>query len=163
MLRLSSGSCMLRLGLRLSIGSCMLRLRLRLSFRGSGGQPLPLKLSLSLSLSPSLSMHDPMLSLSPSLSMHELSLSMPEPMLSLSMLILATTSVLSQREGFRQPYSNFSNRPHPLAQNRGTILMGIAVWRVAEKAKIAIWVGRPPPPGVTPSQIGRRRWGGFNR
>ena len=58
MLKLSSGSCMLRLGLRLSIGSCMLRLglRLRLSFRGSG----------------------------------ELSLSMPEPMLSLSMLILAT-------------------------------------------------------------------------
>ena len=41
MLKLSSGSCMLRLGLRLSIGSCMLRLglrlRLRLSFRGSGG------------------------------------------------------------------------------------------------------------------------------
>ena len=37
MLRLSSGSCMLRLGLRLSIGSCMLRLGLRLSFRGSGG------------------------------------------------------------------------------------------------------------------------------
>ena len=54
----------------------------------SGGQPLPLKLSLSLSRS--LSMHDPILSLSPSLSMHELSLSMPEPMLSLSMLILAT-------------------------------------------------------------------------
>ena len=51
-------------------------------------------------------------------------LSMPEPMLSLSMLILATKSVLS----------------------RGTILMGIAVWRVAEKANIAIWVGRPPPP-----------------
>ena len=43
MLKLSSGSCMLRLGLRLSIGSCMLRLglRLRLSFRGSGGQPEP--------------------------------------------------------------------------------------------------------------------------
>ena len=96
-----------------------------------------------------------------SLSMHELSLGMPEPMLSLSMLILATTSVLSQRDGFRQPYSNFSNRPHPLAQNRGTIIMGIAVWRVAEKAKIAIWGGRPPPPGVTPSQIGRRRWGGL--
>ena len=40
MLKLSSGSCMLRLGLRLSIGSCMLRLelRLRLSFRGSGGR-----------------------------------------------------------------------------------------------------------------------------
>ena len=36
MLRLSSGSCMLRLGLSLSIGSCMLSLRLRLSFRGSG-------------------------------------------------------------------------------------------------------------------------------
>ena len=40
MLKLSSGSCMLRLGLRLRIGSCMLRLglglRLRLSFRGSG-------------------------------------------------------------------------------------------------------------------------------
>ena len=111
------------------------------------------------------SMHDTMLSLGPSLSMHELSLSMPEPMLSLSMLILATTSgscvgrhpsnswaeltspnfniltLCSQRDGFRQPYSNFSNRPHPLAQNRGTILMGIAVWRVAEEAKIAIWVG----------------------
>ena len=42
MLKLSSGSCMLRLGLRLSIGSCMLRLglRLRLSFRGSGGHHL---------------------------------------------------------------------------------------------------------------------------
>ena len=35
MLKLSSGSCMLRLGLRLSIGSCVLSLRLRLSFRGS--------------------------------------------------------------------------------------------------------------------------------
>ena len=90
MLKLSSGSCMLRLGLRLSIGSCMLtlglKLRLRLSFRGSGGQ-----------------------------SMHELSLSMPELMLSLSMLILATTSVLSQRDGFRRPDSNFSNRRYPLA------------------------------------------------
>ena len=43
MLKLSSGSCMLRLGLRLSIGSCMLRLglRLRLSFRGSGGSLRP--------------------------------------------------------------------------------------------------------------------------
>ena len=43
MLKLSSGSCMLRLGLRLSIGSCMLRLglRLRLSFRGSGGHAGP--------------------------------------------------------------------------------------------------------------------------
>ena len=38
MLKLSSVSCLLRLGLRLSIGSCMLRLglKLRLSFRGSG-------------------------------------------------------------------------------------------------------------------------------
>ena len=86
-------TCMLRLGLRLSIGSCMLRLGLglRLSFRGSGWPPLPLKLSLS--LSPSLSMHDPILSLSPSPSMHELRLSMPEPMLSLSMLILAAYPV----------------------------------------------------------------------
>ena len=39
MLKLSSGSCMLRLGLRLSIGSCMLMIWLRLSFRGSGGKP----------------------------------------------------------------------------------------------------------------------------
>ena len=47
MLKLSSGSCMLKLELRLRIGPCMLRLglRLRLSFRGSGGKPLPLKLS----------------------------------------------------------------------------------------------------------------------
>ena len=61
----------------------------------SGGQRLPLELSLG--LSPSLSTHDPMLSLSPSPSlspgMLELSLSMPEPMLSLSMLILATYPV----------------------------------------------------------------------
>ena len=61
-------------------------------------------------------------------SMHELSLSVPKPILSLRMLILATTSVFSQRDGFRQPYSNFSNRPYPHVQNRGTILMGIAVW-----------------------------------
>ena len=41
MLRLSSGSCMLRLGLRLGcLRSCMLSLRLRLSFRGSGW-PVP--------------------------------------------------------------------------------------------------------------------------
>ena len=73
MLKLSSGSCMLRLGLRLRVGSCMLSLRLRLSFRGSGGQPLPLELSLS--------MDDSMVSLSPSLSRQE-------PLLSLSMLVL---------------------------------------------------------------------------
>ena len=47
-------------------------------------------------------------------------------------------SVMSHRDGFRQPYSNFSNRPHPLAQNRGTILMGIVLWRVTENPKIAI-------------------------
>ena len=46
--------------LKLSSGSCMLRLKLRLSFRGRSGQPLPL----SLSLGPSLRMHDPMLSVS---------------------------------------------------------------------------------------------------
>ena len=45
--------------------------------------------------------------------------------------------------GFRQPYSNFSNRWYPLAQNRGTIPMGIAVWRAAEKAKIAIFAEHP--------------------
>ena len=39
------------------------------------------------------------------------------------------------RDGSRQPYSNFSNRPHTPRQNRGAVLMGIAVWRVTEKAK----------------------------
>ena len=68
------------------------------------GQPLPLKLSLS--LSPSLSMHDPMLSLNPSLSMHELSLSMPEPMLSLSMLILATYPVAALEGTIRNQNQN---------------------------------------------------------
>ena len=90
----------------------------------------------------------------PMLSMHELSLSMPEPMLSLSMLILATTSVLSQRDGFRQPYSNFSNRQYPHVQNRGTILMGIAIWRVAEKTKIVIFVRISP---RSPPRERRRR------
>ena len=52
-----------------------------------------------------------------------------------TMSILAKTWGLSQRDGFRQPYSNFSNRPYPLAQNRGTILMGIAVWRVTDKTQ----------------------------
>ena len=36
-------------------------------------------------------------------------------------------------DGSRQPYSNFSNRPHPPRQNRGAVLMGIAVWRVTER------------------------------
>ena len=39
------------------------------------------------------------------------------------------------RDGSRQPYSNFSNRPHPPRQNRGAVRMGIAVWRVTEKPK----------------------------
>ena len=41
MLKLSSGSCMLRLGLRLSIGSCMLRLRLRMPAASSEAEPEP--------------------------------------------------------------------------------------------------------------------------
>ena len=45
---------------------------------------------------------------------------------------LEQTSGMSHRDGFRQPHSNFSNRPYPLAQNRGTILMGIVLWRVTE-------------------------------
>ena len=43
------------------------------------------------------------------------------------------------RDGSRQPYSNFSNRPHPPRQNRGAVLMGIAVWRVAEQLKNIKW------------------------
>ena len=43
------------------------------------------------------------------------------------------------RDGSRQPYSNFSNRPHPPRQNRGAVLMGIAVWRVTEKPKQIKW------------------------
>ena len=51
---------------------------------------------------------------------------------------LEQTTGMSHRDGFRQPYSNFSNRPYPLAQNRGTILMGIVLRRVTENSKIAI-------------------------
>ena len=47
---------------------------------------------------------------------------------------------LLQRDGSRQMYSNFSSRLYPLAQNRGTILMGIAVWRFSEKPRIVIFV-----------------------
>ena len=47
------------------------------------------------------------------------------------------TSVMSHRDGFRRPYSNFSDRPHPLAQNRDTILMGIVLWRITETPQIA--------------------------
>ena len=43
------------------------------------------------------------------------------------------------RDGSRQPYSNFSNRPHPPRQNRGAVLMGMAVWRVTEKPKKIKW------------------------
>ena len=52
---------------------------------------------------------------------------------------LDQTSGMSHRDGFRQPYSNFSNRPYALAQNRGTILMGIVLWRVTENPQIAIF------------------------
>ena len=51
---------------------------------------------------------------------------------------LEQTSGITHRDGFRQPYSSFSNRPHPLAQNRGTILMGIVLWRVTENPKFMI-------------------------
>ena len=44
-----------------------------------------------------------------------------------------------ESDGSRQPYSNFSNRPHPPRQNRGAVLMGIAVWRVTEKPKKIKW------------------------
>ena len=73
-----------------------------------------------------------------------------------SVLSRQTTSVLSQqdivcvsetsqgpdtcnRDGSRQPYSNFSNQPHPPRQNRGAVQMGITVWRVAEKPKKIKW------------------------
>ena len=68
MLRLNIGSGMLRLS------SWMLRLSLTSSVRGGGPAPAADEVRLSLS-------------------MHELSLSMPDPMLSLSMLILATYPV----------------------------------------------------------------------
>ena len=71
MLKLNIGSGMLRLS------SCMLSLSLASSVQGGGGEgPPPWTDEVRLSLS-----------------MHELSLSMPEPMLSLSMLILATYPV----------------------------------------------------------------------
>ena len=43
------------------------------------------------------------------------------------------------RDGSRQPYSNFSNRLQPSTQNRGAVLMGIAVWRVTDKPKKQKW------------------------
>ena len=41
-------------------------------------------------------------------------------------------------DGSRQPYSNFSNRPHPPRQNRGAVLMGSVLWRVTENPNIAL-------------------------
>ena len=72
MLRLNIGSGMLRLS------SCMLRLSLTSSVQGGGPSKPP---------APPPPWTD---EVRLSLRMHELSLSMPEPMLSLSMLILAT-------------------------------------------------------------------------
>ena len=63
---------------------------------------------------------------------------------------LEQTSGVSHRDGFRQPYSNFSNRPQPLAQNRGTILMGIVLWRVTENPEIAIL-------GLAKTQISQKK------
>ena len=52
---------------------------------------------------------------------------------------------MSRRDGCRQAYGNFSNRPYPLAQNRGTIRMGIVLWRVIENPTIMIaWVWPKP-------------------
>ena len=45
---------------------------------------------------------------------------------------LEQTSEMSGRDGFRQPYSTFSNRPHPLSQKRFRIQMGFVRWRVTE-------------------------------
>ena len=38
-----------------------------------------------------------------------------------TILDLGQSPTMSQHAGFWQPYSNFSNRPYPLAQNRSTI------------------------------------------
>ena len=84
--------------LRLNIGSgklssCMLSIGLGPKCeQGKGGQPRPL----------------PRMALGPwpMLSMHELSLSMPEPMLSLSMLILATYPEAALDVTIRNPNRN---------------------------------------------------------
>ena len=102
MLRLNIGSGMLRLS------SCMLRLSLTSSVQNGreqarhwwgGGSETPW------------------------IDEVRLSLSMPAPMLSLSMPILTTTFVFSQRDGIR----------HTLAQNCGTILMGMGFQPLVEK------------------------------
>ena len=51
---------------------------------------------------------------------------------------LEQTCGMSHHDGFRQPHSNFSNRPYPLARNHGTVLMGIVLWQVTENPKITI-------------------------
>ena len=64
---------------------------------------------------------------------------------------LEQTSRMSHRDGFRQPYSNFSNRLYPLAQNRGTIIMGIVLRRFTENPNIAI-------SGLGETQISKKRF-----
>ena len=65
-----------------------------------------------------------------------------------------------ESDGSRQPYSNFSNRPHPPRQNRGAVLMGIAVWRVTEKPKKIKWQWGPYVRYWTRPKIGEscRKW-----
>ena len=65
-----------------------------------------------------------------------------------------SASTIRLHHGFRQPKGNFSNRPHPPAQTRDTILMGRAVWRVTEKPKIGIF-GPGPVLAKPPFGIGR--------
>ena len=87
MLRLNIGSGMLRLS------SCMLSIgRGPKAVQGKGGGCLPLPCS-----------H---LGSRPMLSMHELSMTMPEPMLSLTMLILATYTVAALKGTIRNPTQN---------------------------------------------------------
>ena len=64
------------------------------------------------------------------------------------------------RDGSRQPYSNFSNRPHPQRQNRGAVRMGMAVWRVTEKLKKIKWQWGQDVRYSTRAEIGEscRKW-----
>ena len=43
-----------------------------------------------------------------------------------------------QNAGFPEGAASWESKGGPLAQNRGTILMGIVLWRVTENPKIAI-------------------------
>ena len=54
---------------------------------------------------------------------------------------MADISTSRQDDGSRRPQGNFSSRPHPPAQNRGAVPMGIVPWRVAEKPKQIKWQG----------------------